>query len=165
MIIAQGGIFSLNVGLVLWTFLLFGLTLAILWWKAFPAIAGGLEQRHQKIQAAIDDAKAAREEAQEQAARQAEALSEARRESQALLQEAKEAADRLRADILDEASRVQTRILEDARREIALERDRLREEVRKEAVDVALAASERLLMTRLDGEENRRLVEQFMVRM
>ena len=37
------GIFSLNLGLVVWTWVLFLLTLGILVWKVFPVISGGLE--------------------------------------------------------------------------------------------------------------------------
>ncbi|MBK5097605.1 MAG: hypothetical protein JJE01_07470, partial [Gemmatimonadetes bacterium] len=62
---AEGGsgIFSLNLGLMIWTWVLFLLTLGVLWWKAFPAIASGLEQRQSRIQDAIDSARADREEA------------------------------------------------------------------------------------------------------
>ncbi|MCL7978857.1 MAG: hypothetical protein M8865_03075, partial [marine benthic group bacterium] len=38
---AEGGsgVFSLNLGLMIWTWVLFLLTLGVLSWKAFPAIA------------------------------------------------------------------------------------------------------------------------------
>ena len=156
-----GGIFSLNVGLIVWTWILFLFTLFILAWKVFPAIAGGLEERHAKIQGSIDEAKQAREEAQALLAQQQETLEEARRESQETLDKARSAAEGLKKEILEEARAQQSAMLDDARREIDLDRDKLREELRREAVDVALAASERLLRTRLDADENRRLVNEF----
>lgn len=156
-----GGIFSLNLGLVVWTWILFLITLFILAWKVFPAIAGGLEERHAKIQGSIDEAQRARDEAAALLAKQQEALEEARRESQETLDKARSAADGLKKEILEEARAQAVAMQDDARRENELERQKLREELRREAVDVALAASERLMRTRLDAEENRRLVNEF----
>lgn len=159
------GIFSLNLGLVVWTWVLFLLTMLILVWKVFPAISGGLEERHAKIQGAIDDARKAREEAEALLAKQQAAAEEARRQSQEMLDTARSAAGGLKKEILEEARAQQAAMLEDARREIDLERDKLREDIRREAVDIALAASERLIRVRLDADENRRLVSEFMSEM
>lgn len=159
------GIFSVNLGLVVWTWILFGLTLGILAWKVLPAISGGLEERHAKIQGAIDDARKAREEAEALLAKQQAAAEEARRQSQEMLDTARSAAGGLKKEILEEARAQQAAMLEDARREIDLERDKLREDIRREAVDIALAASERLIRVRLDADENRRLVSEFMSEM
>lgn len=158
---APAGIFSLNVGLILWTWILFLLTLGILAWKVFPAISGGLEERHAKIQGAIDEAHGARDDAASLLAQQQKTLEEARRESQEMLETARSAADGLKKEILEEARVQQSAMLDDARREIDLERDKLRQDIRQEAVDIALAAAERLIRTRLDAEENRRLVNEF----
>ncbi len=159
----EGGsaIFSLNLGLVIWTWILFLLTLGILAWKVFPAISGGLEERHAKIQGAIDDARKMREDAEAVLAKQQAAFEEARRGAQDMLDKARSAADGLKKEILAEARAQQAALLDEARREIDLERDKLREDIRREAVDIALAASERLIRVRLDSEENRRLVNEF----
>ena len=78
-----------------------------------------------------------------------------------MLEHARQHADGLRKEILEEARAQQAQMLDDARREIGHERDRLREEIRRDAVDLALAACERLIRARLDAEENRRLVREF----
>ena len=158
---AETGIFSLNVGLFVWTLLLFVLTLVVLAKWVFPAIAGGLEQRHAKIQGAIDDALSARDEAKGLLTQQEAALEAARGEARELLEDARRHADGLRKEMLEEARVQQAQLLEDARREIGHERERLREEIRRDAVDLALAASERLIRARLDADENRRLVHDF----
>ena len=153
-------IFAVNPGLVIWTWVLFLLTLGILAWKVFPAISGGLEERHRKIQESIDEALQAREDAKAMIAEQQRALETARQEAQGLLEQAKAAAEGTRREILAEAKEQQESLLADARREIDQERDRLREDVRRDAVEVSLAAAERLMRTRLDDAENRRLVEE-----
>lgn len=158
---AETGIFSLNLGLFVWTVILFVLTLLVLAKWVFPLIAGGLEQRHAKIQGAIDDALSARDEAKGLLSQQEAALEAARSEAREMLENARQHADGLRKEMLEEARAQQSQMLDDARREIGHERDRLREEIRRDAVDLALAASERLIRARLDAEENRRLVHDF----
>ncbi len=159
---AGSGIFSVNLGLLFWTWVLFLATLAILAWKVFPAISGGLEERHRKIQAAIDEARLAREQAQALRAEQQQALESARRDAQQMIEKARQAADGVRKEILAEARAQHEAMLADARRELDQERERLREELRRDAVEISLAAAERLIRTRLDTDENRRLVHEFL---
>lgn len=159
---AGGGIFSLNLGLVVWTWFLFLLTLGILVWKVFPAISGGLEERHARIQGAIDEAREAREEARTLRAEQQKALEAARNEAQAMIDKARAAAENVKKELLAETKREQEALLADARRQIAQDHQKLREEVRRDAVEISLAAAERLIRKRLDADENRRLVEQFL---
>jgi F-type H+-transporting ATPase subunit b len=157
-----GGIFSLNVGLIFWTWVLFLFTLGILAWKVFPVISGGLEERHAKIQGAIDDARRAREDSEAMRAEQEQALAAARSESQELIEKARAAAEGVKKEILAEARVQQEALLADARAEMQLERRRLREDIRREAVEISLSVAERLIRTRLDGEENRRLVTEYL---
>lgn len=162
---AGSAIFSLDLGLVIWTWVLFLLTLGILAWKVFPFIAGGLEERQRKIQDAIDEARAAREEAERLREEQRKELSAARREGQDLVERAREAGQRLKDELLEEGRRDQEAMMERARRDMERERKELVDEVRRGAVEVALAAAERLLKKRLDAEENRRLVQDYVGRL
>lgn len=159
----EGGsqLFSLDVGLVIWTWVLFLLTLFVLAWKVFPWIAGGLEERQEKIQGAIDEARRDREEARQLLEEQEQELRKARQEAQDLIEEGREAGEHLRKEILEEARQEQEKMLERARREMEMERERLVEEVRREAVEVALKASERLMRTRLDRDRDRELVRDY----
>ncbi|MFQ5890408.1 MAG: F0F1 ATP synthase subunit B [Gemmatimonadota bacterium] len=159
----EGGsqIFSLNLGLVIWTWVLFLLTLAILAWKVFPAIAGGLEQRQRKIQEAIDAARQDREEARRLLDEHARQLAEARREAQGILRESRVAGDKLREEILARARAEHAELLDRARRELSRERDELMQSVRREAVEISLAAAERLIRQRVDDEASRRLVQEY----
>lgn len=158
---AGGAIFSLNIGLVIWTWVLFLLTLWILAWKVFPLIAGGLEERQRKIQQAIDTAREDREEARHLVEEQTRELSRARQEAQRLLDETREAAGRLRQELVVAAEAEKSDILERARREMDRERQRVLEQLREETVDISLAAAERLIKARLDSEGDRRLVREY----
>lgn len=158
---AGSAIFSLNFGLAIWTWVLFLLTLGILAWKVFPLIAGGLEERQRKIQEAIDTAREDREEARRLVEEQTRELARARKEAQHLLDETREAAGRLRQELVADAEAEKAEILERTRREMDRERERVLEQLREEAVEISLAAAERLIKERLDAESNRRLVRDY----
>lgn len=160
-----GAIFSVNLGLVIWTWVLFLLTLGILAWKVFPLISGGLEERQRKIQSAIDSAHSDREKARRLVEEQTRELQLARREAQALLDETREAADRLRQELVTDAEAEKAQILERARREMDRERERVLEQLREETVEISLAAAERLIKARLDTEGNRSLVRDYIQRL
>ncbi len=161
---AEGGsgVFSLDLGLLVWTWVLFLLTLGILSWKALPAIAKGLETRQSRIQAAIDSARGDRDEARRLLGEHQKELEQARREAKEILQKGRVAGDRLRDEILAEARKENEELLQRARRDMAREREDLVESVRREAVDLSIAAAERLIHERLDDEGNRRIVQEYM---
>src|SRR4051795_6427012 len=64
---AAGGnqLVSPVVGVMIWTLIIFGLTLIILWKAAFPRIAEALDKRQKAIEESIDHAAKVREEADE----------------------------------------------------------------------------------------------------
>jgi F-type H+-transporting ATPase subunit b len=158
---AEGGVLSINTGLAIWTWVLFLLTLGVLSWKAFPAIAKGLERRQSNIQAAIDSAREDRDEARRLLDEHQRQLDQARREAKDILQQGREAGERLREEILTQARRENEELLERARRDLVREKEDLLESVRREAVDLSLAAAERLLRERLDDDANRQLVREY----
>ena len=162
---AEGSVLSINAGLAIWTWVLFLLTLGILSWKAFPAIAKGLETRQAGIQAAIDSAREDRDEARRLLDEHQRQLDQARRESKEILQEGRAAGERLREEILAQARKDNEEMLERARRDLAREKDDLLESVRREAVDLSLKAAERLVRETLDDDANRRLVREYIAEM
>lgn len=161
----EHAIFSVDIGLVIWTWVFFLLTLGLLAWKVFPYIAGSLEDRQKRIQDSIDEAHRARAEAEGYRDEQRRELEAARREAQAFIERGRETAENMKRQFLEEARKEQQELLERARREIARERQQLLVEVRREAVEVALAAAERLLEQRLDSPEHRRLVTEYVTRL
>ena len=161
---AQEGVnvFAVDVGLVVWTWILFLLTLGILSWKAFPAIAKGLEARSKRIEDEIAAARSDREEARRLLDEHQRQLDEARLEARSILQEGREAGERLREEILADARDEHEALLEKARKEMDREREELIAAVRRDAVDLSIAAAERLVSERLDDETNRQLVRDYL---
>lgn len=157
-----GGLFSISFGLVLWTWVVFLILLGILSRTAWKPLLRALEQREKRIQEELDDARRQREEAARFVEEQKRLLAEAHARAQEVVAEGRKAAEKLKAELLEDGRRQQDAILARAREEIDRERERALEALRREAVDLSLAATEKLLRRQVDSGENRRLVEEFL---
>lgn len=158
----EPSIFGINPGVSAWTLIIFLLLMAVLAKFAFPPILGYAAAREERIQKALDEARAQREEAEQLLEHQRAELAQARLDAQQLIAEGKQAAERVRADVLERARLDQEELLARARAEIEGERDRAVESLRREAVELALAAAARLIGQRVDADEDRKLVTEYL---
>src|SRR5579884_251449 len=79
---------SPNVGLMVWTLILFGVSMYILWKLAFPRISEALEKRQHAIEDSIDAAERIRGDADRLLAEYRERLREARQQAEEIVQRA-----------------------------------------------------------------------------
>jgi len=91
-------------------------------------------------------------------------LDSARAESAELVVDARVAGEKLREEIVARGRGEQEALLERARREIELEKERAVAELRHEAVELSLAAAEKLMERKMDAESDRKLVQDFLAR-
>ena len=157
-----GGLFAINYGLVVWTWLIFVLLLLVLRKWAWRPILDALDQREKGIQNALDQAAREREEAAKLLGQQREILGQVRGEAQEILAEGRKAGERLRAELMAEAQKQKQEILERSREEILRERDEALATLRREAVDLSISAADCVLEKNLDSKDNRRLVEEYL---
>jgi len=158
---AGGGLFTINVGLMIWTVVIFTALLIVLWRFAWGPILSAIEAREKGIQGALDEAKRRQEEAAKLLEEHKKQLADARRQAQEIMAEGREAADRLRKELEAKAREESEAILVRARAEIEREKDAAIDTMRRESVDLALAAASKLLHTKLDGEQDRKLVMEY----
>src|SRR5436305_1428203 len=85
-----------NVGLMVWTLLLFGLSLLILWKYAFPRIGEALDRRQRAIELSIEEAEQIRRRADELLEEYRERLSEARQQAEEIHEQLGQFADALK---------------------------------------------------------------------
>lgn len=159
---AAAGPFTINGGLILWTLVIFGILLALLWKTAWPAILGQVEEREARIKAQLDAADRANAEAQRILAEYQQQVAGARTEAQDIVAQARVAGEKLREELIEKGRHEQEELLERARREIGLERDRAVAELRREAVELSLAAASKVIEKNLDTEADRRLVQDYL---
>lgn len=162
---AAGGLFSINPGLSVWTVVVFLTLLAGLWRFAWGPIMGALESREDRIQGQLDDAAAAQTDAKALLVEQRAEMNEARRGAQRMIQEAKESAEVVRRQVEEKAREEGQRFVEAARGEIERERDAALDLIRKESVELALAATAKLLSEKLDTGRDRELIEGYITQL
>jgi len=149
-------------GLMLWTVFIFLLLLAILKKFAWPAILGAVEAREQALERQLAEAARDREQAAALLAEHQKLIAEAKSQAHAIIVEARNVGEKDRALAIEKTRQEQEELLARARREIAAERDSAVAELRREAVDLSLAAASKLIEKRLDGETDRKLVQEFL---
>jgi F-type H+-transporting ATPase subunit b len=157
-----GGPFSINPGLIIWTLVVFGILLVLLWRFAFPAILKSVEERERRIQKQLEEAERANAEAQRLLEEHKKQLAAARAEAQDILTKAKTVAQKEREALLAKAREEYESLLVRARKDINAEKEKALQELRREAVELSIAAASRVIEANLDTEANRRLVTEFL---
>lgn len=153
-----GGMFDVNVGLTIWTIVVFVFLLAILGKFAWKPILDQAQAREVRIQSALDEAARRSAEANALLEQHKAQLADARRQAQEIVNEGKLAGERVRREIEDRARAEGQAMVERARKEIEREKESALAEIRKESVDLALAVAGRLMKEKLDPEKDKRLV-------
>jgi F-type H+-transporting ATPase subunit b len=158
---ASGGSFLItpNVGLMVWTLLLFGLSLVLLWKLAFPAISAALDKRQKAIEDSIDHAEQIRREADEVLAQYQERLKEAREQADEIVSRARRAGETHERRSEEEAKAKRDQLMEQTRRDIDTETRRAIQEIRREVADLTVMATEKVTRKTLNEDDQRRLVE------
>lgn len=158
----EPGLFSLNLGLSLWTIVVFVVVLFVLGKYAWGPILGAIDAREKGIQDSVEEAGRLRDEARALLEEHQRQLADSRRQSQQILAEARDAGEQLRRQMEEKARAEGEALVERARREIEREKQAALDELRQESVDLALAAAGRLLQRKLDAEADRALVQGFL---
>jgi len=151
---------SPNVGLMVWTLILFVFSMVFLWRLAFPRISEALERRQNAIKDSIDAAERTRHEADELLGEYRERLAEARNQAEEIIQRARQAAEVHERDATEEAKARREQLMAQTRREIEAETRRAIDEIRREVADLTVMATEKVTRKVLDEEDQRRLVEE-----
>jgi F-type H+-transporting ATPase subunit b len=155
----EGGSFlvSPGVGLMVWTLVLFGVSMFILWKVAFPRIGEALDRRQKAIEESIDTAERTRKEADELLAEYRERLTAARQQADEIVARARKAGEQAEADLVVKGKERREELLEQARKDIETETRRAIQEIRAEVADLTILATEKVTRKTLTGEDQRRL--------
>jgi len=160
-----GGLLSLNPGLSVWTMVIFLIVLGILYKAAFPKILGAVEAREAHLRELTEGAERDRAEAAALVEEHRKLVDDTRGQVQKALGEATATAEARRAEILAQAQRERDEMLARARADVGAERATMLEQVRRDSVDLAIRAAERLVRKNLDGDDNRRLVQDYLAQL
>lgn len=160
-LVLAASLLSANVGLAVWLTLAFLLLMFLLGKFAWGPITSALDEREQTIEESITRAERANAEAQKLLA-----------DNESARREAEGQAQRILADARDEAARQREAAKAELRDELAVERERAAAEIdrqkqqalselRAEVAALAVGAAEKILRKKIDADEQRGLVDQF----
>jgi F-type H+-transporting ATPase subunit b len=159
---SSGGSFLItpNVGLMIWTLVVFLISLAILRKWVFPLIGKALDQRAKGIEGDIDAAADLRKEADKVLEEYRERLKEARAQADEIVQSARHAADTHEHESRDRGQEILAEAAKRAERDIEAATKRALDDIRREIADLTVMATEKVTRKTLDDADQRRLVEE-----
>jgi F-type H+-transporting ATPase subunit b len=158
----EGGSFlvSPELGLMIWTLILFGVTMWFLSRTAFPKIGEALEKRANAIRESIEAAEKQRSEADQLLEEYRQRLKEAREQAEDIVARARKAEEAAVAEATAEGRAKREELVAAARRDIETETRRSLERIRKEVADLTVLATEKVTRKALDDDDQQRLVEE-----
>lgn len=154
-------LFTVNVGLMVWTVVTFLLLLAVLAKFGWRPLISALEAREARIKADLDAAKAAAADAQRVKSDLEAQLAGAEAQGRRLLEAAAREGDDLRAKLRADAESDARKIKDKTLSELADEKQRLVHELRREVADLSVLAAERLLRKSVDEGVEKTVLEGF----
>ena len=149
-----------NVGIMIWTIVVFAVSLFVLRRAVFPQIGKVLDDRAHKIEGEIDAAAHAREEAERLLAEYRERLKQAREQADEIVQRARQSADVHEKEAKERGRETVAEAAKRAQREIEVATKRALDDLRREVADLTIMATEKVTRKTLDEADQRRLVEE-----
>ena len=157
-----GGSFlvSPDIGLMIWTLVVFGISLYVLAKIAFPRIGEALDKRQHAIEESIEASERTRAEAERLLAEYRERLGDARGQADEIVARARKTAEAHEQEVIAEARAKREEMMEQTRRDIEAETRRAIQEIRSEVADLTVAATEKVTRKSLTDADQKRLVEE-----
>ncbi len=149
-----------GLGLMVWTLLVFVVTMVLLSRLAFPRISEALERRKRGIEESIDTAERTRKEADELLHEYRERLKEARVQAEEIVQRARQAADVHEHESKERGQEILAEATRKAERDIEAASKRALDDIRREVADLTVMATEKVTRKVLDTDDQKRLVQE-----
>ena len=159
---SSGGSFlvSPGIGLMIWTLVVFGVSLYVLAKIAFPRIAEALDKRQRAIEDSIDTSERIKREAEELLDEYRQRLADARGQADDIVARARRTAEAAENETIAEARAKREEMMEQTRRDIEAETRRAIQQIRSEVADLTVLATEKVTRKTLTEDDQRRLVEE-----
>jgi F-type H+-transporting ATPase subunit b len=158
----KGGLTDINLGLTVWTIVLFGIFAGLLFKLGWKPLLSIIEEREKSISDAVENAHRAQDQAQALLVQQKEVLREAGQQRESMLKQAFADAEQVRANLVAQAKAESARLLEKAREQIARETEIAVRDLRAQVADLAIQAAGKIVTSSLTADTQRKLVDEFL---
>ncbi len=149
-------------GLMLWTIVVFALTLFVLSKIAWKPLLKTLDDRERRIHAALTKAEQAQADAEQAIARAKADSDKALRKADDLVKEARVEAERFRRKMVDEAKAESQKVVDQGLKRIETEQRAAMEEIRQSAAELAIRAASKLIQSSMTEQQQREIVDRFL---
>ena len=126
---------------------------------AWPMIVGMLDKRQETIKNNLDEAEAAKIEAQRSLEEYKKQLAEARREAAGIVDEARRAGEQVKADITAQAQAQADEMIAKAKKSIEKEKQAAIADLQSSVADLSVAVAGRFIGEGLSDADQRKLIE------
>lgn len=147
-------------GLMIWTIVVFLITLFILKKFVFGPVGEAIEKRRSSITASIEEAESSRDEAVALLDEYKTQLAQARREADELREAGRREGERQKTDIVGQAQEQRERIVSDTQTQIDAQAQAAVAGIRDDLVVLAISAAEKVTKKSLSDDDHRKLVEE-----
>lgn len=154
-----GGLFSIDPGLAIWTWVVFGLLFIILRKFAWTPMMDSIKSREKLMADTVDNARKTKEELEKIAERQKAMISEAEEHARKIIDEGRKSAEGVAQNVVERARLEAQATLESTKEKIIHEKENAIREIKEHAVDLIINTSEKLIEQSLDDETHRKIVE------
>ena len=128
---------------------------------AWPMIVGMLDKRQETIKNNLDEAEAAKIEAQRSLEEYMKQLAEARREAAGIVDEARRAGEQVKADITAQAQAQADEMIAKAKKSIEKEKQAAIADLQSSVADLSVAVAGRFIGEGLSDADQRKLIEKY----
>jgi len=149
-----------NVGIMIWTIVVFTISFLVLRKWVFPRIGEALDKRAAKVEGEIDAAEQLRAEADKILEEYRVRVKQARTQSEEIVQRARQAADTHEHESKERGQEIIAEAAKRAERDIEVASKRALDDLRREVADLTILATEKVTRKTLDSDDQRRLVEE-----
>ena len=138
----------------------FAIVFGVLYFYALKPLGKLMEERGEKIAKGVSDAKLNAETLNKTKEMHEETLVKARAEAQVIFQNAKKEAEAKKVEMLEKAKNEVDTLINSGKKTLEAEKNKMVEEARGEIVALAMAATEKLLNTKIDKDFNGKTVKE-----
>jgi F-type H+-transporting ATPase subunit b len=153
------GLFSIDPGLSIWTWVVFGLLFIILRKYAWTPMMDSIKARERLVADTIENARKTREELEKIAETQKEMIREAQNEAGKIIEEGRKTAENTAQQVIDRARKEAQAALEDAKAKITVEKENALKQIKNQTIELVINTSEKLIEESLNDETHRKIVE------
>lgn len=137
----------------------FAIVFAVLYFFALKPLMKVMRERTKKIEKSMDEAKEIEQKLAKTEEDYKEKISKARKEAGVILEQAGKQADEKRKEMIVRAKEEIGQVINQEKAKMQTEKAQTLKEIKKEVADLVVVSVEKVLEKKMDGGEDRRLIE------